>query len=549
MTGAYSLPTATFALTTSGLVAKALRCRSHHQPAGWECTACKSPLCPECAGLQRRQHVELTVCMLCRELAAPLTRHREEEASYAARLPAALAWPVTGDVWISLVAVIAFAFVCNFFGSPGARLASLGLYAASYAIIRMTAAGQEEFFVESSSVLDLIGPVLKSALVYVMLGAIALVYVWKVKPAGGGVLSYLLDPVLLGLALAAFIWGPMATLMTACHAPLGRMLNPVLVAAYIVKLGTDYWLALIVLFVLGVAGSVLGLVATAVLTPLPIPFLENALVSFLNAYVAFVSARALGMLLFVRGDRLGYGPESDYRTPILGATQPRGALAPRGEPGFGPALAAAPAPAAVATAALGNTATAAFGSTASAAFGSTASAAFGGAELAAPPPARSHAPIELADEPAGVEAALLELDERPRRAAPVELDAQALPSASDYFAKSVREAAERGDWPSALEAWKASPDPGGLGLSAEVLTSLGRAAAAGGDDAAARAALEAAIGAPGPELPRARARVFLARVLQERFGETAAARALLQEVVARAPGTDAAAFAQKVLGS
>lgn len=494
-------------LTLGPMTTPAPRCRTHHQPAGWRCTACRSPLCPECAAIQKRAHVELLVCGLCGELANPLTRHRADEASYLQRLPAALVWPATQDALISWIAVTAFFALFSAFPGLGRVVASLGLYAASYAIIRMTASNQPEFFVETSGWWDLGWPVFKSGLIYLLLLAAAAVYIVYFKKSSG-VMGYLLDPVLWLLAIAAFVLGPMTTLMAACHTSFGQMLNPVLVVAYIGKIGADYWLALVSLAMVGALGGLLGLL-TKPLNLLPVPFLATLVGAAVEVYFAFVSARILGLLLYVRGDRVGYGPASDYETPLLGAVQPRGKL---------PEKAAREVDASIPEVAVP-----------------------GLVEPAAAP--RSHAPIEFDESSAGPMELMQPGEVSPVRA----LDADALPSAAELFARNIRDAAARGDWATAVDAWRASPDKAALGLDAEHLTGLGRSAASQGDNALAREALELAAQGDAAQLSCARAKVFLARLLAERFNEPARAQALFREVLTRAPGTDAAQFAQKML--
>jgi hypothetical protein len=526
------------------------RCRTHHQPAGWKCTVCRSPLCPDCTAVQKTMHVEMLTCGLCREIAVPLTRHRAEEAPFVARLPAALIWPATKDALFSVAGVTLFVFVFSIPGGIGARIAALGLYATSYAIIRMTAANQDEFFVETSGWFDLIWPVFKSGLIYLLLMIAAAVYLVYFKK-GTGVLSYVFDPVLIALALAAFVLGPMTTLMAACHAPLSHMLNPALVIGYIAKLGADYFIALAALLVVGIAGGVIGL-GSKVINVLPVPFLGTFVGALIDVYFAFVSARILGLLLFVRGDRVGYGPTSDYETPLLGKAVPRGKAPDKAARAVDTSVPEAAVPG------LGPATVGMVGAAAGVAHGLEAAPV---AEAEAPPAPKSYAPIEFDESSSGPMELLQPGDTSVQRgdlamqhgggaaprAAPRELDAAALPSAAELFSKTVKESAARGDWATAVDAWKACPDKAAMALDAEHLTGIGRTAASQGDNALAREVLELAIVGDPKQLARARAKVFLAKLLKERLGDPARAQVLFQEVVAQAPGSDAAAFAQKML--
>ena len=111
----------------------------------------------------------------------------------------------------------------------------------------------------------------------------------------------------------------------------------------------------------------------------------------------------------------------------------------------------------------------------------------------------------------------------------------------------MHEAVARGEWAIAFDAWKASPEPERLGLNADQLLGLGRTAASQRADAAARALLTQAAADSTGEV-QARAKVFLARLLHERFADAAAAQQLYREVAEAAPDSEARAFARKMLG-
>jgi hypothetical protein len=319
------------------------------------------------------------------------------------------------------------------------------------------------------------------------------------------------------LALSAFVLGPMTTLMAASHTSFWQMLNPVLVVAYVGKLGGDYFVALFALLGVGILGGLATLLFQPLKVLIPVPFVPTLLGAVVEVYFAFVSARMLGLLLYVRGDRVGYGVPSDYETPLLGATEPRGKLFERAARKVDTSVPEVNVPGLAGP-----------------------GAGMGPAEAPAP---RSHAPLEFDDSPSSSAMELLQPGEQPERS----LDASALPSASEFFAKSVRESAARGDWATALDAWKASPDKATLGLDAEALTGLGRTAASQGENDVAREVLELAARGDPANAVCARAKVFLGRLLLERFHDPAGAQALFKEVLAHAPGTDAALFAQKML--
>ena len=109
------------------------------------------------------------------------------------------------------------------------------------------------------------------------------------------------------------------------------MLNPVVVVAYILRMGVDYWIALLAIGALTVAYLILHLVS-ALLAQLPIPFLAPWLARFVLTYPPFAMANVLGLLLYVRGDRVDYGLPEEYQMEILPGAQPRGQLAVVAQP-------------------------------------------------------------------------------------------------------------------------------------------------------------------------------------------------------------------------
>lgn len=502
------------------MVAVAPRCRAHRAVAAWRCGGCGVLYCPDCVGVQRAGTVELPVCPTCRQPAEVLTRHREEVAPFAARIPGAFLYPLRGDAALALVALAAFLALMKYPGGLAHGVATCALWAMSFAVLRASSMGSDRVDLgEDGSTLEVMTAGLKAGLVWLLLGALGVAWFVFGRAPVRDVAEVFEDPVPWALLAVGIAWGPISTIMAATRCSVPQLLNPLLAFAYVVKLGTDYWVALTVVGLLSAAGLGLGVVAHAVDLLLPLPLVGKLLRGLVEAYFAFASARVLGLLLYVRGDRVGYGVASDYRVPWVEGAQARG-------------------PAVEAATALPESA-----------YGVAGAQAFEAAM--AQGPAASAAgrfdPIELPEEPAP-RAVPQAVQPAPPREAPRALDLGALAPAEDFFARAVRDAVQHGDWPNAVAAWRQSATPPGALLSVEQLCDLGRAAAAAGDDAVARQALELAAAGEAWDGARARARVLLARVLAERFRDAAAAEALYRRVLQGAPGTEAASFAATQLG-
>jgi tetratricopeptide (TPR) repeat protein len=271
------------------------------------------------------------------------------------------------------------------------------------------------------------------------------------------------------------------------------VLNPVAVVGHMLRVPGEYVVLVAVSALLAFAQGVVGVVAGAV-GRTGIPFFSGWIATTLMLYVPFVWARAMGLLLFVRGDRLGYGRAEDYLEPALGDTRPRG-----GEVDIGPDAAKAK---------TGDT-------------DSTASRAAG-----SPDAERSVSPVFA---PAAM-GALAEVESAPQDPA--------------AWAAAIEHALGRGDMPAAVEAYRKTPEGVAVPVPPHDLLEIGRAAASQGDYPLAARALRAA-GESDPADPAApRALVVLARVYAERLNDAAAALEVYRAVVARYPNTEAARYAQ-----
>jgi hypothetical protein len=120
------------------------------------------------------------------------------------------------------------------------------------------------------------------------------------------------------LAIGAFL-SPMALLAGALGTPLLQILNPLVVIGYPLRLGRDY--ALLAGFALAVSlcESLLLFLMDVVDKTVGLP---NVLQNTALLIPALMLFRAMGMLVRIRGDELGYGGESGYLVPVLGRLRP-----------------------------------------------------------------------------------------------------------------------------------------------------------------------------------------------------------------------------------
>ena len=120
------------------------------------------------------------------------------------------------------------------------------------------------------------------------------------------------------LAIGAFL-SPMALLTGALGTPLHQILNPLVVIGYPLRLGRSY--ALLAGFALAVSlcESLLLAVMNAIDSVILIPVALQDTALLIPALMLF---RAMGLLVRVRGDELGYGGESGYLVPVLGRLRP-----------------------------------------------------------------------------------------------------------------------------------------------------------------------------------------------------------------------------------
>ncbi len=328
------------------------RCKHHPSAhAGWRCDGCGAPLCPECVEARRMQTVDLLFCRECGGRAETLVLHRSEQASFADRLGQVWRYPFTKQGLMVAAGLGAAMFVASFITqvtlivlrlAPAAISAGI-FWGAFFSLMRSTLRGESEVPIPDYSDVfaDWLVPALRgvvaSSVVWLPLPLyLALTGGWDVSQYLDALLSdpmfymtgrfhsipgehLLSDPIAWLLALTGLAWLPMTLMMAMTGAGLLEILNPLNGLQRILRLGRDYAVALGALLTLGLVYFVVHLVSSSLRE---IPFeiiLSRWLAQVLECLVFFVMARVLGLLLYTRGDAIGYGAPSDYVIPVLPA--------------------------------------------------------------------------------------------------------------------------------------------------------------------------------------------------------------------------------------
>jgi hypothetical protein len=304
-------------------------CTTHgERRAGWTCGSCGALLCAEsCAAFRKVGQGILEVCLLCGGHAMPLRVRRAflEPFGLQAILDAGR-WPFREGLLTAFACAAVF-WLLGLAGLLGGFIGFGIVLAVCYHVTRSSAEGEDEFrdagdflgFFE-----NVMGPVLRASLSAIWAYGPALAFmIWRGRLFDGGTvadlhgLDYAVALLLLGLGVFLF---PMALLAGALSAPLSRILNPLVVIGYAIKLGRDY--ALLAGFALAISitdSLLLAIVDRIDQRVLPVPLVLEYFVLLLPALMLF---RAMGMLVRARGDELGYGGDSGYLVPVLGKLRP-----------------------------------------------------------------------------------------------------------------------------------------------------------------------------------------------------------------------------------
>ncbi|MBN1210006.1 MAG: hypothetical protein JXB05_34460 [Myxococcaceae bacterium] len=337
-------------------------CKRHPSaPAGWSCQDCQASLCQDCVCVKRAQSAEYLTCALCGGVAARLMLHRAR-IPLARRLRSVWRFPFTSTGLPFVLALSTF-LALAWWGAQATFLLLkflpammyLGAFwAAFFAIVRASAAGARDL--EAPDFHDLsthvIAPALRglaaTAVLWLplllywiyrhdLLESLAPVtedprfYVDGTADAATAPRNPLGDPVLWLILAAGFAYVPMVLILAASGSGMFRMLNPLYVIGGALRLGKDYGVAVGALGVLLIPYVLSKLLASWVLS-LNLFLLSRVVAELLITLVPVMMAHVLGLLLYVRGDVVGYGMASDYLEPALPGAQPRAQPAPLHQP-------------------------------------------------------------------------------------------------------------------------------------------------------------------------------------------------------------------------
>ncbi|MGZ3459455.1 MAG: tetratricopeptide repeat protein [Archangium sp.] len=334
------------------------RCKRHPTTAGWRCEGCGAALCPQCVEARRMQTVDLLSCRACGGRAETLIVHRSEQAPFADRLGQVWRYPFTRHglmVTAGLGALLALIGFMTQVTLIVARLvpAALGaglFWGSFFTVMRSSTHDEPEVPAPDFSDVfaDWLAPALRGLLATSAVWLTLLLYL--VLAGGWDVFQYvdrllsdpmfymtgrfhsipgeslLHDPVAWLLGLAGLAYLPMALMMAATGASLLDMLNPVRAVQGILRLGKDYAVALGALSTLSLVYLVVHLVSSGLRAVAFEVIVSRWLAQVLECLVFFVMARVLGLLLYTRGDALGYGASRDYFTPVLPDSAPSTSL-------------------------------------------------------------------------------------------------------------------------------------------------------------------------------------------------------------------------------
>ncbi|HEX8822476.1 MAG TPA: tetratricopeptide repeat protein [Archangium sp.] len=325
------------------------RCKRHPSAsAGWNCADCGAALCPDCVEARRMHTVDLLACRECGGQADPVVIHRSEQAPLATRLGDVWRYPFTqngvalGLALGTLLTVLGYMTRISFALArwiPAVLCAGL-FWGCFFAIVRSSARGENDVTTPDYSdlVADWVAPALRGLLATsVVWLPLPLYFVfvgdWDVGQYTASLLDdpmfyatgalhavpverWVNDPVAWLLGLTGLAYLPMPLVLAATGASVLDMMNPVKGVRVIRRLGRDYGVMLGALFTLGLVFLVVRFLASEILA-LDYGIGTRWLAEILEVFVPFIMARVLGLLLYTRGDVLGYGAPSDYWTPVL----------------------------------------------------------------------------------------------------------------------------------------------------------------------------------------------------------------------------------------
>ena len=302
-----------------------LACLQHRAAAGWRCTRCERVLCPACAAPSSG----LVVCTHCGALADVIRERRAVLRPFREQVLPALWWPLQREGVFCCAAAAVVLWALGAMGGLGGLIADGIVLAYLFQIVRHTARGGDDFpapgdfrgFFE-----DVVGPLFRILLASVWLLGPAMM--WAFWSAQGDMARYLESnvlasrslPVLALLALGAFLF-PMSLVAASLPGPISRVLNPLVIVGYAIRLRGDYAILAGFCLLCSLVESLLNAISGPLFSRFPFPALWR---DFVLLFVPVAMFRAIGLFVRTFGDMLGYGMASDYLDPVLGAALPRG---------------------------------------------------------------------------------------------------------------------------------------------------------------------------------------------------------------------------------
>jgi hypothetical protein len=304
------------------------RCRTHPAAlAGWTCDACSSSLCPQCVSEEKYGTASVESCSLCGGRAVALSLHRSHR-SYASRLVDSVRFMLRPSTLMSIVALGAFCTLMGWVGGLIGWVLSAGAtWAYLFYVFLSAARGVELDVPDFSSLSDLIRPLIRGFISSSYVWAPAVLYAVFGRGGEEDVSStpLLLDPIFLLILGWGLFYGPIAFMVAATDTSFLHLLNPVALVGWVFKLGGDYFIAL------GVVGVSLGIgfgveVVGGLLSGTRLPIVSGLIPETLSLIMPFFMSHVLGLLLYVHGDKVGYGHDPDYYEPVLPGARPQGRL-------------------------------------------------------------------------------------------------------------------------------------------------------------------------------------------------------------------------------
>lgn len=306
------------------------RCRTHSSTrAGWFCEGCNSSLCPRCVAEESFSITRVETCCRCGERAVPLRLHRSHR-SYASRLVDSWRFLTKGSTWVSIVALGVFsAAVLWIGGGLGALVVTGAMWAYLFYAFICAARGAELDVPDFSSVSDITTPLLRGVIGSLYIWVPALLYVVYSRGVGDEAFTTLFsDPIFYLILGWGLFYGPIAFMVAATNTSFLTLLNPVAMVNWAIKLGTDYLLALVAMGVCLGVDILLGSLGN-MLAETGVPLISGAVPQVLSLVMPFLMAHMLGLLLYVRGDKVGYGMDEDYYERVLPDAKPEGQVPTR----------------------------------------------------------------------------------------------------------------------------------------------------------------------------------------------------------------------------